>query len=85
MAEDETASLLTLARKLGSKPVGPECGVLKQLRSHPRSAEVSELLAALKEREISYSVAAQVCKDADIPLSADMLSRHVRQKCSCDS
>ena len=82
MAEDKPVSLLALARERNRRQ-GPDCGVGVTLRSHPKAPELTELLEALSTKEIRYSVAAEVCKEAGLELTADTLSRHTRRKCSC--
>ena len=80
----EEPSLLDLARQRGPGQRGV-CSVSTVLANHPRAAEVRELLDALASRQVQYSAAHEVLKAADIPLTADTLSRHTRRKCSCPS
>lgn len=84
VAEDATKpSLLDLARQ--RKPKRSECGVARILRTHSRTDEIAELITAMNQREISFSVGEAVLREAEIYIRADSLSRHARRKCSCDA
>ena len=82
MAEDAKPSLLEIARSK-SKPRGPECGVAVALKNHPAQApDIHELISATPVA-VQYSTAAETFREAGISLSADTISRHRRNRCSC--
>ena len=77
----EDATLLDLAIAKSGRP-GPRCRIAALTSTHPKAAQIAELIAACPER-IQYSTAHETLKEAGIEVSADSLSRHVRGRCSC--
>ena len=79
----EAASLLDMARGHKPKRRGPRCAVDHFLRSHSRADEIKSLIAAARDGEILFSVAAEILDKADIDIPAGTLRRHARGDCSC--
>ena len=75
-----TIDLVAEARAIPTKPTGSACAVVAATRKRPDLA--ATIIALLHDTESTATLAADIFTRHNIPISANMVSRHRRNQCT---